>query len=1308
MDKATIRETGLMHGQYVSGVQETTNSGCILEVFFTPDGSPSSLYRPACVKAKEFWDNLTSVQLRDGAFSIAPSGMSAEEYRQFVLTRATNDKDSAYLSDASASVPPLYVRVHALGILQQLLGEDDITQQSVAQWLTPDPETCELPIVPLQKLYEAIPRPPQSQAARHTLVFRPELWRVCPPPRMPTTAAAFDLVHQSFVEVKDAAHHRFGRFARLEASEAHDAKDGCCVQLLDDAPPLSRNNCWDVLLPALERDILEHRISGPMIRSVFELLRGFTPGMLKSLLQKCIRYGAVSVLMRTGWEVPAELVTALAFLLLAMHPGTFVPELGRFVTGMESACKRLGVCMVEDSYADPRWPTALFFVALSARQRFAPCSLRFLVDAARAAIATQADGRAYSAEAKQCAPMVRQPSLLVQAFNTLRSFAGDVALIHQLASGALRVQLVPRASRPAAMPLWHFVDQHCAPDVVYFLGTDAVHTSRTARSLPTPVTGRPFALHMSFLWEEGTSLNYRRHEQPHPHPAIGEAQRRYLHCLMPHLALLVKPRWQEVPAPDLQVSRGLHEATLAGLMPPVVANGFLTFLDPHDAGCTRTVPHSRKAVQDTVAQARVTPETEARGHEAFQQMLSKRPRVTHAPSGLDVTVSRRQSAQDEAVDATVPAKSAATKTTLKKATRVKATAAKTSCVAPTTSNELVVSDVNEDDADDAADDGGNHRRTAKRVRTWEEARQELCHVAAAVMEGTESLSLDAVCAIAATPRERTDPRWRTLLQSAVLDRVPAAGLARIGMYLSTTQYHIAPFRVSRDGGSVYQQVHRDDGWFMVFLLHCALWLPTALCLVNHGSGSGGHSSLRFLVRHHGLWEEVRAMVRTALAAQRQLDTPAMELMDIDESMLVTWQQLCRKATTYRQMDSLQREPKPHQLECIEHMRERKAKGERGTVFWSPVGSGKTYTVLAAMISWMLEQRMPAFVVFTLPPGAMASITHEVEAFGLPVCVLNPTQAASGRGAADRCRLRPYCVNLVAHDHLRHDRVKSQILLHASQLFLVVDEVHLFMSSNTKRTSTGLELCKTVAGFVAMTGTMIRDQHATGVAEWLAQIVPFEVSSRNLFVALACAVSNRVEYGIEERHVQIDVPMTAKEKAAYVQLVSADLGGVATETQPREAFALCYRVLERALVEEAVRRVAQEPTILLVARDHDMMMRIDAALRSEGVRTFTIYTNHTIDLRADTPSDIQVVLTTMHHVTGYTLTRARTLVTGVYFSNQCTRTQMIGRILRTGQLSPVVEIVTMHCGLLSYTLQHYNQARSLEAAISQLAHEATAW
>jgi hypothetical protein len=496
---------------------------------------------------------------------------------------------------------------------------------------------------------------------------------------------------------------------------------------------------------------------------------------------------------------------------------------------------------------------------------------------------------------------------------------------------------------------------------------------------------------------------------------------------------------------------------------------------------------------------------------------------------------------------------------------------------------------------------------------------------------------------------------------------------------------------------------------MVFLLHCALWLPTALCLLNHGSGSGGHSSLRFLVRHHGLWEEVRAMVRMALAAQRQLDTPAVELMDVGGGeSLVTWQQLCGEATTYRQLDSLRRDPKPHQLECIEHMRDRKAKGERGTVFWSPVGSGKTYTVLAAMISWMLEQRMPAFVVFTLPPGAMASITHEVEAFGLPVRVLNPTQAASGRGAVDRCRMRPYCVNLVAHDHLRHDRVKSQILLHASQLFLVVDEVHLFMSSNTKRTSTGLELCKSVAGFVAMTGTMIRDQHATGVAEWLAQIVPFEVSPRNLFVALACAVSNRVEYGIEERHVQIDVPMTAKEKAAYVRLVSADLGGVATETQPREAFALCYSVLERALVDEAVRRVAQEPTMLLVARDHDMMIRMDAALRAAGVRTFTIYTNHTIDLRAETPSDIQVVLTTMHHVTGYTLTRARTLLTGVYFSNQCTRTQMIGRILRTGQLSPVVEIVTMHCGLLSYTLQHYNQARSLEAAISQLAHEATAW
>ena len=86
------------------------------------------------------------------------------------------------------------------------------------------------------------------------------------------------------------------------------------------------------------------------------------------------------------------------------------------------------------------------------------------------------------------------------------------------------------------------------------------------------------------------------------------------------------------------------------------------------------------------------------------------------------------------------------------------------------------------------------------------------------------------------------------------------------------------------------------------------------------------------------------------------------------------------------------------------------------------------------------------------------------------------------------------------------------------------------------------------------------------------------------------------------------------------------------------------------------------------------------------------------------TDIRVVITTIRNSTGYTLTICNTMIQSVYFSNQATRTQIEGRIIRTGQLSPYVNIVTIHTGILSYILKNYEDARSLEKVLGDLAKE----
>ena len=61
-----------------------------------------------------------------------------------------------------------------------------------------------------------------------------------------------------------------------------------------------------------------------------------------------------------------------------------------------------------------------------------------------------------------------------------------------------------------------------------------------------------------------------------------------------------------------------------------------------------------------------------------------------------------------------------------------------------------------------------------------------------------------------------------------------------------------------------------------------------------------------------------------------------------------------------------------------------------------------------------------------------------------------------------------------------------------------------------------------------------------------------------------------------------------------------------------------------------------------------------------------------------------------------------MITAVYFSNQATRDQLDGRILRLGQTAERVYVHILHTGILSYTLKHYEDARSLRASMESLA------
>ena len=77
--------------------------------------------------------------------------------------------------------------------------------------------------------------------------------------------------------------------------------------------------------------------------------RTFTPAAYKSLLQKIIRFRASKITIEE-YTYDSSFVLSTILVILLLHPGSFVPDIQRFVSGKESAFKRLVITLFEDSY----------------------------------------------------------------------------------------------------------------------------------------------------------------------------------------------------------------------------------------------------------------------------------------------------------------------------------------------------------------------------------------------------------------------------------------------------------------------------------------------------------------------------------------------------------------------------------------------------------------------------------------------------------------------------------------------------------------------------------------------------------------------------------------------------------------------------------------------------------------------------------------------------------------------------------------------------------------------------------------------
>ena len=279
---------------------------------------------------------------------------------------------------------------------------------------------------------------------------------------------------------------------------------------------------------------------------------------------------------------------------------------------------------------------------------------------------------------------------------------------------------------------------------------------------------------------------------------------------------------------------------------------------------------------------------------------------------------------------------------------------------------------------------------------------------------------------------------------------------------------------------------------------------------------------------------------------------------------------------------------------------------------------------------------------------------------------------------------------------------EQLRSMAPQMLFIIDEFHKTMNA-TLRTSITLDVVKLSADFIGLSGTIIKDTNHKELIQWLEQIVEFEVTENNYWVAVGALISRKIPSHVTVERQYVETPLLNPSK--YYSLVPSGLGGTSPILHFKEAVNECYDAITEAIVFYVIEYVKAGEGVFVVAKDAKNQITIRDKLIAAGIQGLHLITKDTpITLAPGDITNIKVVITTTRFAEGYTLSLFRVGIAGCWFSNEATREQLVGRLNRLNQRSPIVRWITIHTGILSYILKRYEAARSLSEALKGFASD----
>jgi len=266
------------------------------------------------------------------------------------------------------------------------------------------------------------------------------------------------------------------KFGKVESKDIIEVEHGTNskIAFVNESGNINKVMLFDLISEMLDVSLEE-------LDEIELLIKDFSPGVLKSLLQKIIRYRPLYV---ERYSSSAFLLVTLS--LLYLHPGSFVPDIQRWVTGSESFCKRLAVTIFEDSYIeDVHILSSLLMSALLIQKvrQWKP-SVELVQNWFHAAVEALDSEKYWKYKTKgpvikgiednkfESYPKLNSVELSSHLLAEIKSFETDIYMIYDISKTNEIIK--SKLKRPKNMPLYHCIDQHSVPEVAYYFGYETV------------------------------------------------------------------------------------------------------------------------------------------------------------------------------------------------------------------------------------------------------------------------------------------------------------------------------------------------------------------------------------------------------------------------------------------------------------------------------------------------------------------------------------------------------------------------------------------------------------------------------------------------------------------------------------------------------------------------------------------------------------------------------------------------------------------------------------------------------------------